>query len=477
MGSTVEVLLAAAAQLLARNHLWGKSPAVPEPKAAVVAADCASLSSSPSPTYPVITHQHRGNKDMADQELPSDIETWRTTARRYGIDTDSVHSYRLPSASNASMHQFLLLRAYWPHLLTDKAFNTAYKAGQWIRQEFIERATKELNDDRNTSWKTYLESFGRDFQSLDYQGTYALARYYQHLCTQNKDHANKSSRPKVYFTPRQTRSMARAAAAETSPSARPKEPHTPPQNDLGSLLGGVTNTMGDLLLGANKDDPFSTPLSFMASPSDDADDEEVCKAIEDEQIVNTALVSFLNALTLHSSAEGEWSLYRMPFVVRSADRSKVFEARVDGVFRNSSSGTGAIIEVKPMPRHHKVTIKKIRMQETAQMAAWIAAEPPKTATMPRSQQQLKLGSGSKSKKAAVKPKVHRRLLVSQDRHQIFLIVATFDDEYVHYISGDDDNAQSFLVMQEYGPYDVGKREHMDVLGGIMLAISMQGGIE
>ncbi|RSL50666.1 hypothetical protein CEP54_011824 [Fusarium duplospermum] len=405
--------------------------------------------------------------------LPPDVDSWRTTARDYGVDTDSVHSYRLPSASNASMQQFLLLRAYWPHRLDTKNFDPAYKAGQWIRQEFIEKATKELNDDRNTSWKTYLESFGRNFRSLDCQGTYALARYYQHLCTLNKDRANKSSQPKVHFTPRQTRSMARAAAAaaEGSPSARQKEPRTPPQNDL-------ANAMDDLLLEPNKDDPFSTPLSFMASPSDDADDEEVCKAIEDEQIVNTALVSFLNALTLHSSAQGEWSLYRMPFVVRSADGSKVFEARVDGILRDSSSGTGAIIEVKPMARYNEVAVEnKIRMQETAQMAAWIAAEPPKTATMPRSQQQLKLGSGSKSKKAAGKPNVHRRLLVSQDRHQIFLIVATFDDEYVHYISGDNDTTQSFLAMQEYGPYDVGEREDMDVLGGIMLAISMQGRIE
>lgn len=72
---------------------------------------------------------------------------------------------------------------------------------------------------------------------------------------------------------------------------------------------------------------------------------------------------------------------------------------------------------------------------------------------------------------------HRRLLVSQDRHQIFLIVATFDDDYVHYMSGDDDTGQSFLVMQEYGPYDAGDRKAMLVLGGIMLAISMQGEIE
>ncbi|KAJ5517324.1 hypothetical protein N7527_008884 [Penicillium freii] len=60
----------------------------------------------------------------------------------------------------------------------------------------------------------------------------------------------------------------------------------------------------------------------------------------------------------------------------------------------------AIVEVKPFPRDTDPN-DSIRMQESAQMAAWICQHPPTPA---------ELTSGSK----------FSRLLVSQDRHHIYL---------------------------------------------------------
>lgn len=102
-------------------------------------------------------------------------------------------------------------------------------------------------------------------------------------------------------------------------------------------------------------------------------------AIEDEQTVSMALISLLAATTIHDThVSGDWSLDRKAFFVSTKEATglekRIYEARVDGVFRTPSKEVKAIAEVKPYLRHSK--INAIRMQETAQMAAWICTYPP-----------------------------------------------------------------------------------------------------
>jgi hypothetical protein len=66
----------------------------------------------------------------------------------------------------------------------------------------------------------------------------------------------------------------------------------------------------------------------------------------------------------------------------------------------------------------------------------------------------------------------RRLLVSQDRHEIFITFATFDAKYVDYIRHRG-AGESFLEMQTYGPFDIGDKGPMRLLGEIMLAFALQ----
>lgn len=69
----------------------------------------------------------------------------------------------------------------------------------------------------------------------------------------------------------------------------------------------------------------------------------------------------------------------------------------------------------------------------------------------------------------------RRLLISQDRHEIYLSVATFDDEYVKYIQGRPTSKEpSLLIMQSYGPFPVADKSEMMQLGVYLLAFSCQG---
>lgn len=84
---------------------------------------------------------------------------------------------------------------------------------------------------------------------------------------------------------------------------------------------------------------------------------------------------------------------------------------MDGLLRINQKNTRAIIEVKPFIRNASPEILDgIRMQETAQMAAWIAQDPPPL-TGPASNR-------------------FTRLLVSQDHGEIYLIIASFNAEYV-----------------------------------------------
>ncbi|PNP78328.1 hypothetical protein FNYG_08274 [Fusarium nygamai] len=140
---------------------------------------------------------------------------------------------------------------------------------------------------------------------------------------------------------------------------------------------------------------------------------------------------------------------------------RCMKARVDGLLRVKDR-TCAIVEVKPFIRYgSEKTLDKIRMQETAQMAAWIAQDPP----------------------VLKKPNTKfRRLLVSQDHGEVYLIIATFDYQYVEYIcalgtgSKGKGSTHSFLEMREYGPFEVKSPEQMEQLGIILLGASIQGGL-
>ena len=70
---------------------------------------------------------------------------------------------------------------------------------------------------------------------------------------------------------------------------------------------------------------------------------------------------------------------------------------------------------------------------------------------------------------------HSRVLVSQDRHEIYITIANYDDSYARYVAGLSET-DSFLKMDEYGPFDISEHRHMFYLGRIMLALSLEDGV-
>lgn len=319
--------------------------------------------------------------------LPATLQQWKTSAQRLSLLDASIHNYQGGSGSKMEEKQFILLRSLWRSDLKSATFAKHCRTGGWIAKEHMDAAKAYLNGLK--SWQKYTESFSTgDFRDKNKEGTFSLVRYYQHLSTLNKTEPGPFQQAKVNFSPRVTRSMARRNLeyAQESPSrqqgrAEPlfPSPKTPTADDIAGDLSALEN----LSLTAEGRGFFETPLDEVASSPAGEDLAGFFKAVKDEQIVNTALILFLNALTLHKNdLRGEWSLYRKPFTVSRMDQArktiKAYEARVDGLLTvGNEERIAAIVEVKPHLRKPNNTVYcRIRVQEAAQMAAWISQHPP-----------------------------------------------------------------------------------------------------
>lgn len=124
--------------------------------------------------------------------------------------------------------------------------------------------------------------------------------------------------------------------------------------------------------------PIESVHSKWESPESPAwtPDETFVKSI-DEQIVNTALVIFPNAITEHFQLSQHWTMHRKAFeatATRETKKVKLYEARTDGYLSNEKTQrVRALIEVKAAKRGNRTL--GIFMQESAQMMAWIMQHP------------------------------------------------------------------------------------------------------
>lgn len=67
--------------------------------------------------------------------------------------------------------------------------------------------------------------------------------------------------------------------------------------------------------------------------------------------------------------------------------------------------------------------------------------------------------------------VYRRLLLSQDRHEIYLTIAEYDSNYIDYLRGNQRGLLSFLAMNEFGPWDCFDHLHIESLAEILVAFT------
>jgi hypothetical protein len=66
------------------------------------------------------------------------------------------------------------------------------------------------------------------------------------------------------------------------------------------------------------------------------------------------------------------------------------------------------------------------------------------------------------------------VFISQDKHEVYLTFATFDDEYVEYVSGNAEvKDDTFLRMNQFGPFVTSNPDHMRCLAYYILAITLE----
>lgn len=228
--------------------------------------------------------------------------------------------------------------------------------------------------------------------------------------------------------------------------------------------------------------PFPNLDTPMSSKITDAE----YRGVEDEQIIGTALMLLLDTLVMdYRNAKGSWRPYRQPFFVTDGAR-QIYQTRVDGVYRlEGDKEVKIIMEVKASSRHKGGMA--VDMQESAQMAAWIAATTPQPAFGDKKAREAPLPSRSYRCNSSPTPRAYfvlynranmaiRRAIISQNRRQIWITLGTYDDDYIEYISGRDTKASKdpFLTMTRYGPFSILDNDHIKVLCHILLALSVQG---
>ncbi|KAJ5902346.1 hypothetical protein N7495_002874 [Penicillium taxi] len=232
-----------------------------------------------------------------------------------------------------------------------------------------------------------------------------------------------------------------SATLRRSPRNHDQRCHESPDSD--PLPGSVSET---------------TVLTMMTAAQDS---ELAYKPAKDEQLVNDALLKLLTAFTVHiDTMKCEWTIARSPFPsVEFGDN--YMTARTDGFLQAmDTEEVFAIVGVKPKIRDSE-RWPQLMWQETGEMVAWIVDNAKKSRRCP--------------------PKHH--LLVAQDLHEIYLVIATFDDQYIGYLTEQDqpdapllpvpDARFAFLKMQEYGPWNTQAPSNMKKLAEIFIALSFQ----
>ncbi|KAL4966498.1 uncharacterized protein BDV14DRAFT_198953 [Aspergillus stella-maris] len=403
--------------------------------------------------------------------LPASRSAWRKRVQQCGITTTaSVHSpgVKFESASNIKLEQFLRLHVLWVRNKGHRNFNWS---GAGLA-EWEDRARKHLRS--YGSWIKYLNSLRSN--GLMEESTFALVREHQRECTEidadfmtsnvtvSSPHAFRERKP-------QQLNMNVTALMNKVHKMNLGDHHTPEgsiaEDESDEELLSPTEDRKSKGKKSESGKPENTPSqdsTTKSSPSQDspasewgADDaehvSEVFPSTEDEQIVNTAVLDLLKALIIQTGLPLRWTLRRLP--LKAHFNTENYNARTDGCLRCTKKvplekRVRALVEVKPVLRGKKR--HQICMQEAAQTVAWLKTYP---------------DAGGRLNKPG------RRIHISQDRHQIFILVPEYNSDYVAYLNDPSQDSDAFMTIREYGPFDIREHSHMRELGKILFAIALR----
>ncbi|GAM36702.1 hypothetical protein TCE0_018r05999 [Talaromyces pinophilus] len=184
------------------------------------------------------------------------------------------------------------------------------------------------------------------------------------------------------------------------------------------------------------------------TPQRMASDKDSYLQCADENIVNVCVINLLETLAqLYSSKRSNWTLARLGFTAKFEKGE--YTAMTDGaLYTKDKHIVQAIVEVKPNIRSS--IVPEVQKQEASEIVG-----------------SLKNSTGNKLPELG-----GHRLLVGQNRHEIYLMFAKPDEKYQAYLETSENakKDQGFLSIQAYGPWWLTKKEDLDELCEILLAI-------
>jgi hypothetical protein len=355
--------------------------------------------------------------------LPTTPETWRVAATPHSFR--SIHELdKVASASSLGVEQFLALKVLWQMqteltLFTDPKSQNRWPARLGTTKEKISDVRKKLKEE--ASWKEYLKAADQKGLQPNASFSTTLGRFAMVLQNQKivtKLNVAENDRLKVWGSPMKTRSHDKKGAGGVSTlnfnsgandagleSSEPHGPSPPRSESRSSSATGSDHSKGKQPMPRRSESsPTSTthtdhskgkqPMprrsdSRGLSPADsdkskattinvvDYVDHDIPKAqrvaMADEQVVNTAAISFLQSLFVHELRNAYWSPQRKGFIFGAT----TFQAITDGHLQIAgSTSSAALLEVKARRRPAlDMADFKIEWQESAQMALWIRDEP------------------------------------------------------------------------------------------------------
>lgn len=296
-------------------------------------------------------------------KLPGNLAEWRQQRKALNSDNVDIHTLKAPnSASELKHEQFLTFKAIWADQKQTQMEKYLKEIG--FSQQVFDDTTLAMK--KRVGWTLYLDAIkankdatadGRPRPWTQYSnfpesfGVYSVVLQDQLVILDLDEDPAHTDSTKVAVTPKPRRDN---KFVEKLRLVKPKQSYqdaneTPRQMSLFDAL---------VVISANKND--------YEGKFEDA---------KDEQIVNCALVNLLKALWIHEDRNSEWTVERKEFKFLSQGTGAGFIARTDGHLQVGNK-SAAILEVKARARpRNDLVDHKIQMQESAQMALWIAQEP------------------------------------------------------------------------------------------------------
>jgi len=401
--------------------------------------------------------------------VPSTIQGYRNEVQSCEREGRSCTLESPPhSASKFEDNEYLALRILWT-----QGKMTDLKERDWA---FADRYRDEAKEyfDQLSGWESYLEAIEK-FSSLQAMETCVEAtvqsfgivwQLQKQILTDLRLTPGQDQPDISTISPISSRTRLRTQPDPGSPSPRPRA--TQSSNGINSatdtlvpeepVLVSDEDTLNELeTLEIFEVELFGSPAQPMYFPE-----------IGDEETANMWINAFVIAITATSVAfKTRWLPERKRFIF---NHRMTFTAKTDGYLRsNIGDAVHAIIEAKARVRTSLNPKPLIRVQEGAEMAACIF------------QQKMKAHDFQKECRyvysciqLSLKLIDARILLLSIDRHEVWLTFPKFSKEYPVFMdmSLEELREEHFLTMVEYGPFRLNVRSEIQTLGGFLLAYTL-----